>query len=915
MKNIGREVFSLNRDWLFNLEKDESPFFAGAKTNHNFVPFLHLYEDGSRETVSLPHDWVVAGPFSEKADQTHGHRPRGAGWYFKTFTLDEKDKGRHYELQFDAAAVHAQVYVNGILVHRNFCGYTSFYVDITPYLEYKTQINTLFVRVDARHKEGWWYEGGGLYRGARLVTRAMQHIETDGIYANPVRKGKTQNWEIPLEVSVANFEETQKDLELDAVLLNPDGKSVLTGSTKIRVKPQDKTVGKIKLNISEPTLWALENPALYTVKISLKDNGSEIDRDETTCGFRTIRFDANKGFFLNDKYLKIHGTCNHQDHAGVGVAVPPGVEEFRIKTLQKLGCNAIRTAHNSPSKTLLDACDRLGMMVMDEVRRFGCTEEVLDQLRWHIRRDRNRPCVILWSIMNEEPLQEHKTIGPNIARKMVQEIRKLDTTRPATAALSGDLDMMDAFIRELDVGGNNYHYRDYDTYHKLYPDKPLVSTEDTSAVMTRGVYVTDRKQHILSSYDDEKSAHTQREAWRPIAERDFVAGCFIWTGFDYRGESTPLTYPTVLSSFGILDLCGFPKAAALIRQAQWIKDRPILHLIPHWNDWKKGEQVRIMAMTNTDQVEVFLNGVSLGKQQGDIYNMNFWEVAYEPGVLEAVGYDSSGKELIRTRTETTGKPHSVKLTTYRDSLKNDGEDAFPVTVEVLDSKGRHVPTANNEIEFEVTGAAQIIGLGNGDPNSHEPEQGNKRRLFNGYAQVIVQGKYGAKRNITFKATAKGLKAGLLKIKSERVPAPKLLKTDDFYKKMPPLLRCPELFNELPDINIDKIADSVKNWIPVKPGELLDMKGKKFVMFALDISKEYAWRRRVFFTDIVGKAHFWCGGLIHRTKLHFERSSHEIYMLRRLIKPKYITIVVEAAPGEKTAGIPGEVLIEKIKFKR
>jgi beta-galactosidase len=503
----------------------------------------------------------------------------------------------------------------------------------------------------------------------------------------------------------------------------------------------------------------VDEPALYSVRTIVKQNGLELDQVTTRCGFRTIRFDPDKGFFLNDQPLKLLGTCNHQDMAGVGVAVPDSIWDFRVRRLKEMGANAYRCAHNPPAAEFLEACDRLGMLVMDENRNFGSAPENLRQLDWMVCRDRNHPSVILWSVFNEEPSQGTE-MGYEMVRRMSAAVKERDTTRPVTAAQSNsDLNPINA-SQAADVAGFNYVYRDFDAYHKKYPAKPIFSSEDTSTVMTREEYTSIRRgtNPVLDSYDDTALAWglTHRNAWKEVATRPFVAGTMVWTGFDYRGEPQPLSWPAAGSSFGCMDLCGFPKAAYYIHQAQWIQSHPILHLVPHWN-WagSEGKPIKVMALSNAEKVALILNGKPIEEKVVDKYQMATFDVPYEAGKLEAVA-STGGKEVARFAVETTGEPVAVQLVPDRKNLAGDGDDAQPVTVQIVDAQGRVVPTASQLIKFELDGPGAIIGLNNGDANCHEPEKGDQHTVFHGLAQIILQSSIAGQGKLTLRATSQGL---------------------------------------------------------------------------------------------------------------------------------------------------------------
>ena len=765
-----RERISLDQGWRFHRGDIPFPVISGHGASYNNAKAgtaggaaARQYKDGDWPQVDLPHDWAIEGTVDEKNNLAQGFRARGIGWYRRSFPLDAADCGKHLELQFDGVATFCTVWFNGTVVHRNWCGYTSFAIDITPMARYGKEENTIAVRVDADAMEGWWYEGAGIYRHTWLVKRSPVHIATDGVLANPVRRPDGR-WTIPIEVTLGNSGSEPAAVEIESTLIDPAGKPAGRAQATANVVPFDEPVAKYEIAVDAPILWSLERPALYEVRTVVRSGAVVLDQVATHCGFRTVRFDADKGFFLNDQPVKLKGTCNHQDHAGVGVAMPDSLWELRLRRLKEMGANACRCSHNPPAAEFLDACDRLGMLVMDENRNFNTSAEYQRQLQWLIRRDRNHPSVILWSVFNEEPMQGSRQ-GYEMVRTMTALVKKLDTTRPVTAAQSGAmLNPLNA-SKAADVAGFNYQPGAYDSYHKANPTKPMTSSEDTSAVMTRGEYTTDRRHNVLDSYDTQAQPWglTHAKAWKLIAERPFVAGGFVWTGFDYHGEPQPLGWPATASSFGCMDLCGFPKTAFYIHQAQWIEDRPILWLVPHWN-WpgQEGKPVKVLAVTNAETVALSLNGKPISEKGVDKYDMATWEVPYAAGKLEAVA-KKNGKEVARYAVETTGEPVALQLTADRSHLSGDGRDAQPVTVQALDAQGRPVPTANNLVTFELAGPGAIIGLGNGNPLCHEPEKGHCRSLYNGLGQVIVQSAGHSSGTLRLKATADGLKAAEISI--------------------------------------------------------------------------------------------------------------------------------------------------------
>ena len=695
------------------------------------------FDDSAWATVTLPHDFASFQPIEAENNVDEAYRKRGIAWYRNTLRFDEGDHGKHIELQIEGAATQATVWFNGTLVARSLSGYVSTYIDITPYVTYGYALNHLAIRVDATQLEGWWYEGAGLYRDVRVVVRNPVHIVTDGVFAQPVKDGDT--WKIPVEVTLYNSGTAAVEVRVSSDCWDdrPLGGHAPSSNTQVSVPPLGTAVAAMAIDFPNPTLWSPDDPHLYqvTTVIWTGEPDAMVTHDQvvTNCGFRHTRWEADTGFYLNDQSLKIKGVCLHQDHAGVGTAIPPALVEYRLQRLKTLGCNAIRCSHNAQSRAFMDACDRLGFLVMAENRNFNPSDDYMRQLEWLVRRDRNHPCVYLWSVFNEEPMQGTEQ-GYEMVRRMSAAVKALDTTRPVTAAMNGGLDTPVNVSQAVDVIGINYQQGIYDEVHKRYPDKPIYSSEDTSAFMTRGEYKTDAARHIMASYDDEAApwGETHRAAWKAVHERPFIAGQFVWTGFDYHGEPTPHTFPTNSSFFGIFDLCGFDKAAAHIHRAQWIDDLPVLGLVPHWN-WSKGDKVRVMACTNAEEVELIVNGKSAGKQKGDRLGMNYWTVDYAPGFIEARAYNG-GKLVTKTRNETTGEAVALTLD-FDHPLVGDGRDVVAVTVSAVDAKGRVVPTADHKVTISTS--ARIVGLGNGDPNCLEPEKGNTRSLFHGLAQVLI----------------------------------------------------------------------------------------------------------------------------------------------------------------------------------
>jgi beta-galactosidase len=637
-----------------------------------------------------------------------------------------------------------------------------------------------------------------------------------------------------------------------------------------------------------------------------------VDEITTHCGFRYFRFDPDSGFYLNGKHLKIKGVCNHIDHAGVGVAVPDAIWEFRLRKIKEMGANAYRCSHNPPSREFLDLCDSMGILVMAENRNFNASPEYLRQLEWMVRRDRNHPSIILWSVFNEEPMQGTEQ-GYEMVRRMSVEVKKLDTTRPVTAAMNGGFQSIKSVAHAVDVAGFNYQIYEYDRFHKANPTIPLTSSEDASGVMMRDNYVTNASKNLLDAYDTQSPpwGATHRNAWKEIDSRPYLAGCFIWTGFDYHGEPTPYAWPTVSSSFGIMDLCGFPKTAYWLHQAQWIQDKDILHVVPHWN-WPTdsiGKPIKVMALSNADRVKLFLNGKLIGEKQNDKYEMVSWEVPYQPGKLVAIGYKNA-KQVSTFKVETTGQAVSLELLPDRNMLKNEGQDAMPITVRALDAKGRPVTVCNEMIEFEVSGSVKIIGLGNGDPNSHESEKGNKRSLFNGLAQIIIQSVENGKAGVTLTAKAKGLKPASINIPLQVVEPIAAVIPEEMNKRVMNLNKwslSPE-FTERPN-PLMKVADNDMNsWRPINTGQLSKVSVGKYVILRCSFTryKQQQTGGKIVFENIFGIAEIWLNDkkLAEKTKVE----SADLSIDLPAESNKYSLNILIRNPQSSKLGLEGEVRV-------
>jgi beta-galactosidase len=715
------------------------------------------FDDSAWRKLDLPHDWAVELPFDHGALMNHGYKQLGPtlgntiGWYRRSFNLNSADQGRTISIEFDGVYRNSLVWLNGHCLGRNVSGYSAFWYDISKYANY-SGANELVVRVDATRTEGWFYEGAGIYRHVWLVETDPVHVAHWGTYVASTLWG--QNATVSATTTVQNDSSSAADCVVTCDVLDANGKQVVGADQSVTVD-SGKTQEVIhRLPLYNANLWSIDQPYLYTLATEIKRNGQVVDHYETPFGVRSIRFDANQGFFLNGKRVEIQGMCNHQDHAGVGSALPDRLQYFRVEKLKAMGCNAYRTSHNDPTPELLDACDRLGMLVMDEHREMGTDPEHLSQLTRLIDRDRNHPCVVIWSIGNEEHFIQGTPEGADVARTMQDIVHKIDPTRPCTVAMNGQWGR--GFSGVIDVQGFNYITAgNTDTFHQNFPNKPCIGTEEASTLATRGVYANDKADGWLAAYDVNKPrwGSTAEHWWTYYSTRPFLAGAFVWTGFDYRGEPTPYTWPCISSQFGVIDTCGFPKDDFYYYQSWWTK-QPVLHLFPHWN-WagKEGQPIDVWCFGNLPSVELFLNGKSVGKQSMPVNGHLEWKVPYTPGTLEARG--SGNQQLVIATEQTTGAPAKISLTPDRATINADGQDVSVVTVAVADAQGLTVPTADNLVKFSIEGDGRIIGVGNGNPSSHEPDKAEQRKAFNGLCMVLVQaGKTGGPIRLT--ASGEGL---------------------------------------------------------------------------------------------------------------------------------------------------------------
>jgi beta-galactosidase len=779
-KDGTRKRMLFDRNWRFHL----GDVNKGQKPDFN---------DRSWRELNVPHDWSIEGKFSTKYATTDGEAdlPGGIGWYRKSFQLPEPKKNKRFFIEFGGVYEDSDVWINGHHLGNRPYGYSTFQYELTPYLHYGKKKNEFAVRVDnSKQPNSRWYSGSGIYRHVWMIEASPIHVDHWGtVVTTPFIN--TEFASIAIKTNIKNGHRSDRKITLETTIYAPDGSKTSEGKKQQTISGHSTTEILQNLRVKNPALWSTGHPDLYKVVSTIKENGKPVDCYETPFGIRYFRFDADSGFYLNGEPLKIRGVCDHHNDLGpLGSAQNTRAIQRKLQLLKKMGCNAFRTSHNPPTPELLDLADRMGFIVMDEA--FDCWDLGKNKYdyhiywdKWHkrdledmIRRDRNHPSVFMWSIGNEIPEQWHPK-GREIALELAGIVKNLDQTRPVTSACNYP-QPKNSLIQSgaLDVIGINYAHGEYANLQELFPGQKFIGSETTSALASRGSYdlpadkirVWPTKDHkgmnedyTCSSYDN---CHvpwggTHEAVWKGISKHDYLSGLFVWTGFDYLGEPTPYKWPARSSYFGILDMCGIPKDAYYFYQSQWT-DEPMLHLLPHWN-WKKGQKVDVWAYTNCDDVELFLNGKSLGTRYFDRSNLHLsWKVPFEPGILKAVGR-KNGKKLLTEEVHTADDPAKIQLKPDRTQIQADSRDLSYVTANITDKKGTLIPHADDMIQFEVSGPGKIATIGNGREISHESFQEPKHRVFNGKCMVILQSKDHS-GTLHLKATAGGLQTSSTEIK-------------------------------------------------------------------------------------------------------------------------------------------------------
>lgn len=761
-----REQIRLDEDWQFALGNATSPekdfgcgtedfnYLTKAASVHNTGPYVTKFDASEWKHIDLPHDWAVDMPYSKEASHSHGYKTIGhkypecsVGWYRKTITIPETDLGKYIYLQFDGVFRDSKIWVNGFYLGGEPSGYATQIYDISEYLNYGGE-NLIVVRADATLEEGWFYEGAGIYRHVWLNKTAPIHVAPFGTFIYSTLKAPYNQATLTIETKVENSGlKTIHSYHLRHTLLDKEGKEVKqceqTGSP---LQPKTTGTTSAELTIDNPKLWNTDTPYLYKVRTEVFQDGKQVDTYTTTIGIRDIKFDANRGFLLNGKPLKLKGMNMHQDHAGVGSALPDALQAFRLKRLKEFGCNAYRSSHNPMTPELLDACDSLGILVIEENRLTGINNEHIHLLKRMIERDRNHPSIILWSVGNEEWGMEWSGQGTRVIASMREYCHRFDPSRLMTVASSGG----PSVLIPADVAGYNYILQNpIDKYRKEYPNRIGIGTEEISGCGTRGIYYDNIPQgHIAAANrtPDEKDGILNRieRGWKFYNERPWLGGLFYWIGFDFRGEPNPIGYPQTGSHKGIFDYCGFPKDEAYYLKAWWTEE-PVLHIFPHWNlKGHEGDSVSVWAYSNCDEVELIVNGKKLERKPMPKNGYLSWEAVYNPGTVKAIGYKNGKRQLVRT-IHTAGTPERIILTADRDTIQADNRDVSVIQVELQDKKKNLTPTACVPLTLTIDGPIRILGVGNGDPaykESERPADRNARtyqvKTFNGLAQILLQ---------------------------------------------------------------------------------------------------------------------------------------------------------------------------------
>jgi len=771
-----RTHISFNEGWKFALAVPDDAAQPG-------------FDDSGWRELDLPHDWSIEGEFSEKnpASPGGGALPGGIGWYRKNFSVSTADRDRLTYISFDGVYRNSEVWINGNYLGKRPYGYSSFRYELTPYLKYGDEENVIAVKVDnSAQPNSRWYSGSGIYRNVWLTTTGKIAVDHWGTFVT-TPEVSSESALVRVTTRISNNTGSGVTVRLETSVYDAGNRRVARSEADQVEVPASGTAVTQELTVKTPGLWSVDNPELYRVVTTIRSGQLLADTYETVTGIRSFEFDREKGFILNGEPVTIKGVCNHHDLGCLGAAVNTRALERQLEILKEMGCNGIRTSHNPPAPELLDLCDRMGFIVMDEAFDIWKVKKTdydygLDFDEWHRRdieamvlRDRNHPSVFIWSIGNEVMEQwQRDGSGEAIATELAGIVRSFDDTRPVTAACNDPAPHNPVIASgALDLIGFNYRDTLWTRFPQAFPEGKFIGTETTSALSTRGSYdmpsevirrwparwdqpFKDGNPDLTCSAYDNCSAPwgtTHRDSWRLIKDNAYLTGMYIWTGFDYLGEPTPYWWPARSSYFGIIDLAGFPKDVYWFYQSEWT-DKDVLHIFPHWN-WNPGQAVDVWAFTNCDEVELFLNGKSLGRQKKGKADFNLvWRVQFEEGTILGVGY-RNGAEIMRSEVRTAGAPAALTLSPDRAEINGDGSDLSFITVTVVDRDNNPVPHAANMVNFSIEGPGTIAGVDNGSQTSMEPFRAEYRKVFNGKCLVVVKaGKEKGEIRIT--ASSEGL---------------------------------------------------------------------------------------------------------------------------------------------------------------